>query len=198
MPAPYEIVIGAPFTVWLAVVGTAFPDIGEAPAVAWVKVGTNGEKNYHEDGVKISHPQTIEMIRTLGSTGPVKAVRPDEALIIAFTLLDLTMEMYKLALNSNTVTDTAAASGVGGSRSMPILRGFDVAQRAMLVRGPSPYADSMYLDFRIPRVVHTGEPEIVFKKDAPAGLEMKFEAIEDPDYANGRGGEILGQDAAAL
>ncbi len=194
---PYEI-IASPFTVWLAAVGTAFPDVGEAPSASWTKIGTSGDRSITEDGVTISHPQTIEMIRTAGSTAPVKAFRTEEDLLLSFTLFDMRLEMYKYLLNGNTLTDVAAVSGVGGYRHVPMLRGLDVTQYAMLLRGPSAYGADMYLDYQVPRVVNVGEPEIVGKKGEPQGLMFEFQAVEDPDFAGGRLGQILMQDAAAL
>lgn len=194
---PYEI-IAAPFTVWLAAVGTAFPEVGSLPSASWTKIGgANGDQRYHEDGVSISHPQTVEMIRTLGSTGPVKAFRTEEDLFISFKVLNLTLEQYKFILNGNAVTDTAAGSGTKGYRTLPMLRGGDVTQYAMLVRGPSAYDANMHLDYRVPTVVHVGEPEVVHQKGEPAGLDFEMQAIENNDYAGGKFGEMVMQDAAA-
>ena len=194
--APLEIIAG-PIEVWLGPVGEAFPDIGEVPAGNWVKVGTNGDKNITEDGVSVSHPQTLEVFRSLGSTGPVKAFRTEEDLIISFTLADLTLEQYKFVLNGGAVTDVPAAAGVGGYRKLPLLRGLDVTQYAMLARGLSPYMATGKADYQVPRVVHQGEPEAVFVKGTPAGLLFEMRAIEDPDFAGGRFGQVLAQDAAA-
>lgn len=197
MPAPFEI-IAAPFTAWLAAVGSAYPNVGVAPGAAWTKLGSSGDRNVNEDGVTVAHPQKLELVRVAGATGPVKAFRTEEDIKVSFSLLDMRLEMMKYILNGNAVADTAAVAGVPGYRTLALLRGLDVTQYALLLRGPSAYADSMYLDYRIPRVVHVGEPEIVAKKGDPMGLLFEFQAIEDPDYANGKFGEILMQDAAAL
>jgi len=180
--APFEI-IAAPFTVWAAVVGTTFPDVDTDPSASWVKLGTNGDKNYDEDGVKIKASQKLNFLRTLGSTGPAKAFRIEEDIVVSFDLLDMTLEMIKHAFNGNTVTDTAAVSGTPGYRSMPLLRGLDVTQRALLVRGPSSYAASMNMDLRLPRVVNEGEPEIIGAKGKAMALALAWRAVEDPDYA---------------
>jgi len=198
MPSPFEIV-AAPGTVWAAAVGTAYPDIGETPSASWSKLGTNGDKNISEDGISLKSGQKLEFFRVLGSTGAVKAARVEESLVGSFTMFDMTLEQLKRAFNSNTVTDVAAVAGVAGYRSMPLYRGLDVTQMALLIRfDASPYADSMKLEARIPRVVHSGEPELVGKKDEPMGVLMEFTTIEDPDYAGGKFGEILAQDAVAL
>ena len=91
---PYEI-IAAPFTVWFAPVGTAFPDVEETPPSPWAKVGSSGDLNYMDDGVTVSHRQTMELFRALGDAGSRKASRPEEDLLIKLNLADLTLEQYK-------------------------------------------------------------------------------------------------------
>lgn len=196
---PFEI-IAAPFTVWVAPVGEAFTDVDETPAGNWFKIGTSGDKNITEDGVTISHPQTLEMFRMLGSTGPVKASRTEEDLIISLMLADLTLEQYRHALNGGTVSTVAAGAGTPGYKHVPIRRGLDITERALLIRGPSPYGDGWSLQYEVPRVIHSGEPELVFVKGEPAALLMEFTALEDTDAVsdNLRFGRIVAQNATAL
>ena len=195
--APYEI-IAAPFTVWLADVGTSYPAVGAVPSGSWLKLGASGDVNINEDGVSVSHPQNVEKLRTLGSTLPVKAFRTEEDLIISFMLLDLRLEMYRHVLNGNSLNDVDAVAGVPGYKSLPFYRGPDVTQQALLIRGLSAYGDGMYADFRVPKVVHIGEPEVISKKGEPSGLAFELHAIRDDSYAGGVAGELVMQDAAAL
>src|SRR3990167_5628479 len=109
--APFEIVV-ASGNVWVAPVGTAFPAIGDAPGVDWTILGKSGDKNISEDGVSISHPQSVEVFRASGSTGPRKIVRTEEDLMVSFTLLDLTLEMYRRMLNDNATSQVTASPGV--------------------------------------------------------------------------------------
>ncbi|MEK7765274.1 MAG: hypothetical protein AAB368_03455 [bacterium] len=201
MPAPFEIV-AAPFTLYWAAVGTAFPATpAVAPAAAWTLVGASGDRNYKERGVTVTHEQNVQLFRGLGSTGPVKAFRTSEALRISLELADITLEMYRLALNNNTVTDVAAISGVAGYRRIDLYQNLTVAQMALLVRGQSPYVDDAFkVDFRIPVVVQIASPAPVHMKGEPAGLALEFTALEDPNAATAaeRFGRLFGQDAAAL
>jgi hypothetical protein len=199
--APYEI-IAAPFTAWLAVTGTAFPLIDVLPAafdVAWVKIGTSGELNYKQDGVTIRHSQTVVRWRSLGDTGAGWAVRTEEALMVSLILADVSLEQYRVALNHNTVTDVAAG-GEAGYRKIGLSRGPAVTSRALLVRGPSPYATNMNMQYEVPIVVHIGEPEVVYRKDEPAGLALEFEAMVDTTASteDERFGRLVAQDAAAI
>lgn len=196
---PYE-VIAAPFTVWFAPVGEAFPLINVAPAGNWLKVGTSGDLSYMDDGVTLEHAQETEIWRSLGDTGPRKVFRTEEDLLIRLVLADVTLEQYRHALNMNAITVVPASAGVAGYKTIGLSRGSDVAQRAILVRGPSPYADAMNLQYEVPIAFQTGAQEVTFRKDQPAGLELEWTAIIDPNAASPaeRFGRIKAQHEAPL
>lgn len=197
---PYEIV-AAPFTVWRAPAGEVFPLIDVAPAGNWTKIGTSGDRNYSEEGVTVAHGQTIEMARPLGSTGPVKAFRTEESLIVRFTLWDLLLAQYAHALNDNAVATTAAGSGTAGYRALALYRGLDVAVLALLVRGEvSPEGATWNTQYEVPNCYQSSSPEPVFVKGAPAGLALEFTALEDPDAATAaaRFGRLVVQHQTAL
>lgn len=196
---PYEIIM-APFEVWTAPVGEAFPDVDETPAGNWELLGTNGIKNYSEDGVTVTHEQTLEPHRTLGTTGPVKVKRTEEQLLIEFVLEDLSLEQYAKVLNNVVVTDTPAASGTPGHRDITLRQGGEVAEFAVLVRGPSPYADNMASQYQVPRAYQTANPAPVFSKGEAAGLAVQLAALEDMNASSDeeRFGKLVAQDAAAI
>lgn len=196
---PFEILAG-PLTVWLAPVGTAFPLLNAAPAVAWIKLGANGDKNYDEGGVEVSHSQKIEQARPAGTTGPVKAWRTEEDFMISLTLWDITLEQYKVVLNAAAITTTAAGTGTPGTKKVGLTRGGDVATYALLARGLSPYGDSYVAQYEVPIVYLSSDPKPAFKKGKPAGLAMEFTALEDLGAASAleRFGRLIEQHAAAL
>lgn len=194
---PYEIV-AAPFEVWVAPLATAFPDVADVPAGGWVKIGTSGARNITEDGVTIQHSQSVEKVRSLASTGPVKAFRTEEELLISFTLMDISLEQYSHALNSNTVTTVAPATGVGGYKKIGLSRGLSVTQKSLLVRGTacSPYGASWNVQYEVPIAVQQGEPEVVFVKGEPAGLALEWCALEDSTASETeRFGRLVAQNA---
>ena len=201
MSGPLEIV-AAPFTLFTSPVGTAFPLIDATPAVEWVLVGTSGALNYREDGVTVVHNQTTELIRMLGETGPVKALRTEEMLVIRLILADITLEQYKHALNFNVVTDTPASSGVAGHREIDTRMGLDVTCRALLLRGTgaSPHLAGSNIQYEVPVAVNIAEPEVVYQKGDPAGLDLEFVALVDPNAASAskRFGVLRAQDEAPL
>lgn len=178
MATPLEI-LAAPFTIWLAPVGEAFPNVDTAPAVNWAKLGTNGDINYDEDGVTVTHEQTIETWRGLGSTGPVKSWRTEEELLIAFTLVDISAAQYAKVLNDATVTATAAGVGVPGTDEFGLTQGAEVAQFALLARGASPGQATGSAQYEVPKVFQNANPEPVYQKGEPAGLACEWVALED-------------------
>lgn len=182
---PYEI-IAAPFELYFAPVGTAFPAINLAtPAAPWTKVGSSGSLNYDDaEGVKVSHAQSIAKFRALGDSGSRKVFRTEEDLMIALKLIDVTLEQYAHALNSNAVAVSAASSGVAGFKKIGLSRGFSVATVALLVRGPSPYGDSMTMQFEVPRAAQSGNPEVLISKGTPMGLALEWTALVDPNAVN--------------
>lgn len=198
--APFEI-IAAPFTIYFAPTGTAFPAIDDATVTGFTKIGTSGDSNYSEDGVTFVHEQTIEQFRALGGTGPRKVSRTEENLIVRFTLWDLLLEQYKLALNSNVVSTTAAGSGTAGFKEIDLYRNIDVALMALLARGNmSPEGDTWNEQYQVPVCYQSASPEPVFVKGAPAGLSLEFTALEDPNAASAaaRFGKLITQHQTAL
>jgi hypothetical protein len=181
--APFEI-IAAPYELWTAAVGASYPDVDEVPDSSdWTLVGTSGDRNYTGDGVTVDHSQTLSFFKPLGSTGAVKATRTEEEQKISLVLADLSLEQYTLALNGNTITPTAAAPGVPGTKKIGLMRGPAVRQYALLLRGPSPYMEDGIGQYEVPVAVQSGQPKPVFRKgaDQPADLALEFMALEDPD-----------------
>ncbi len=177
---PYEI-IAAPYTVWIAAYGTAFPDVGADPAAAWTKIGISGDKSQFEAGVKVTHSQTLRKIFASGATGPVKVVREQEELDIAFEIMDLTLAAYAQALNGNAITTTAAAGSAAAQKAIGLRQGIVVSTYALLVRGASPYTPTGNMQFEVPFVHQSGKPSPVFAKGKPAGLSLQYSALEDPN-----------------
>jgi len=180
--APYEIV-AAPFEVYTAPVGTAFPAIDEDPTAPWVLVGTSGDLNYTEDGVSVKHKDKVDYFKPLGSTAARKSFRTEEEISVGFKLADISLEQYANALNYNTVSTTPAGVGTAGYKTLGLTRGLSVAQRALLVRGAgaSPYGADWTVQYEIPVAVQVGDPEAVYTKGKPAALALEFMGLEDPD-----------------
>lgn len=176
---PYEI-IAAPYTVWMAPLGTAFPDVGADPAAAWERIGISGDKSQMEAGVKVKHDQSLKKIFASGATGPVKVIRDQEDIEVSFEIMDLTLDTYAHALNENAVTGAAAiAGGAAAQKAIGLRMGITVAEMSLLVRGPSPYGADIAMQYELPRCVQSGKPSPVFAKGKPAGLALAYTVLED-------------------
>jgi hypothetical protein len=176
---PYE-VIAAPYEVYWAEVGTAFPDVDTPPGASWALVGTSGSLNYTEAGVTIAHSDETVQWRALGDTGTRKVFRTGEGLAIRFVLADVSLEHYRHALNMNAVTAVPATVGNPGYKWIGLSKGPFVAQVSLLVRGPSAYGDGMASQYQVRIAFQTGNPEPVFLKNEPAALALEYTAVVDP------------------
>lgn len=180
---PFEI-IGAPLTLYVAPVGTAFPDVDAEPTTPWVKIGTSGDRNYTDEGVTVSKPQTFNKFRSAGSAGVRKIFRTEDDQTISVVLADLTPEQFTYALNSNSITTVAASSGVPGTKKLGLSRGLAVATMALLARGCSPEGDDMVAQYEVPLCCQSGNPQPVYSKGNAAALALEWTALEDPDAAS--------------
>jgi hypothetical protein len=175
MGAPHEIILAAA-DIWTAPVGTAFPLVDVAPAVAWIILGKAGSLNRSEDGVTLTLGQELFDVRVDGSAYPVKQGRLTEEATIAMTMYDLTLEQLRIVFNQNTVT---ASAGPPPTKSMSLERGSTVANFAMLMRNPSPYNDAENQQWEFYKVSNRGASEIAMRRTAPAGIRIELTAQAD-------------------
>jgi hypothetical protein len=184
--APFEI-ISAPYDVYVAPVGTAFPDVSQAPAVAWLLLGTSGNKNYDDDGVVVTHQQNIETFTPVGLTAPRKAFRTTEGLEIDFRIVDVSATQYARVLNNATVTNTAAGTSIGGNLNFPLLQGMQVNVYALLMRSLESAGGSGFnSQYEVPIAFQNSEVEVAYKKGDPAGLNCEWMALWDSTLGFGR------------
>lgn len=144
----------------------------------WTQLGLYGSVNYSDEGVKITISQSTEKIRGCGATGPIKAFRTEEDVMVDLTLRDLRPEMLTYALSS--IPPSSGKIGLG--------RGVDVQTGALLLRGPgkSPYSSQLALEWWFPLGFFSADSiEIDFSKSAPADLEMQFSVLADASQAAG-------------
>ena len=192
---PYPVLFG-PLTIYTAAVDAAAPNLNVTPpSGTWNLLGASGNKSYAEDGVTVTPSQTIEETFVLGSTAPQKARRTQEMLSIAVTVYDARAELFAVAFNNATVTDTAAVSGVAGHRNFNLLQGSEVAEFALLLRGnQSPYGDDWVAQFWVPRAYKSDLGELTYTKGTPVGVAITFAALESTTSGNGFG-KYYAQDA---
>lgn len=195
---PYEI-IAFPYTCYLAVAGTAMPTLkeieeaeikrekGEAPGlktggVTWKLVGTSGALNYNESGVTVNQPQTVQSFTGAGATMPRKAWRTDEAIEVAFELVDLSAQQVAYAAMDNaTVTTVAGVTGTAekpGEEKFSLYRGPKLYYYAMILAGISPMEANYTAAYYMPACYQSASPSVKYSlKGGPAMLALQYTSI---------------------
>lgn len=195
-------IIAAPFTVWLAPVGTAFPAVDEEPAAPWRMLGTNGVRNYAAGGVTVSHQrQIVQPPPPAGETVATVAMAEVDRLRVTLQMLDITLEEYATVLGGNAVSTTAAGAGTAGYKVLGLaLPTGALPPFAALVRGPSPYAEGMVAQYEIPSCYEGGNPTLTFSKGEVAALNVELVALPDPAATSEamRFGRLVAQNEAPL
>lgn len=184
--APYEVVMG-PGEAWIAPVGTAEPKVDDTPAelvsAGWTKIGSKGNKVYMEDGVTCRRQQTINTFMGLGSLGPVKAVRSVIGFQVDIPVADISLATLRHIHNGNAVTTVAAAGAEAGYKTIAGYMDAQVANYALLVRGPSPEHAEGYGQWLVTKCFESGDAsEMTYRKDgSPVAINLQFTALEDLD-----------------
>lgn len=172
-------VIGTPYDVWTGPVGTPFPDV-DTPVVsfdaAWFHMGTNGIDNQGSDGVTVNLGETISNFTPAGGTLPVKGWRTEEAVSVAFSLVDLTVDQLAVVMDDAEITTVAATTGHAGKKSMSLIRGIQLAYFAVLVRGLSPYDDGTGLiaQWKFSRCYQSANQAPKYVKGTPAEVACEY------------------------
>jgi hypothetical protein len=178
-------VLAAPYAVYVAPAGTAFPAIDDAEAdfdAAWVLLGTNGTKNYTEAGVVVNLNETTTDFTGAGSTRPLNAWRTAEGGTVGFSMADLSAEQIAMILDDAAVTTVAAGPGVAGEKSFSLDRGVQTYKYAVLTRGLSPestLADNMFAQLEIPRAYQTANQQLTYTKGTPTEVPVEFTILEN-------------------
>jgi len=164
--------------IYIAPKGEAPPAINAgAPGGNWVYLGeTDGDQT-------IEYAGELTYFRTNERTGPVKAVLPEEDVIVGFTLVETTLENHAYVRNAISNVTT---SGSPDQKRLANKRGSCPASYALLIWGEvdSPYG--LYPAFNyLPYCVSSSELTITRAKDGRAALEAMFYALEDSSQAAG-------------
>lgn len=173
MPPPDEIV-ASPLTLFLAPIGTAFPAIADEPAdfdAAWLILGTEGDLNYDDSGVSVSHSETVSDFTPAGSTMPVKRFRTAEQVEFSLNLVDISPAAYALVMNDAPVTSS------GTDDSFSLFRGDQVNSFAVLARGMSAINNELAMQYEISKAFVSVNGNVVYKKGDPAMLPVTVLAV---------------------
>lgn len=174
MPAPHE-VVAAPLTIYLAAIGSTFPNIDAAPAAPWAVLGTEGDRNYSDAGVTVSHGETVADFTPAGSTMPSKRFRTAEDFLISLNLVDLGPDAYAKVMNDADITEG------GHDDSFSLYRGDQVNAFAVLAKGMSTVDNDLALQYEFSKAFVSVDGDVVWNKGTPAMLPVKIQAIRHSD-----------------
>ena len=175
---PYEIVFG-PMVVYYGNVGatnpTTFPS--SIPTGTWSKMGEYAG----EEGVTITMEQTIEEIFVDNDTAPQKAARTREGISVSVPVMDMSPDVLAKA-NNGVALNTQA-----GYHEVPLLRGLEVDEMAVLVYGKqSPEGNSKDAYWWMPRAYIRDHGPKNYVKGAPTMYTVEFRALRHSTGALGR------------
>lgn len=166
----YEAVLVGTGRLYIAPTGTAYPDVNADPTSPWEDMGET------DGGVQVNGDQTIDLHRVDNESGPVKATRSEETLLIVANLAELTLENMAHAFNSNSVTTDA---GPPATKTIGLYRGLGtIGERALLFRATGPY-DGQDMQFEVPRAIYQGNIGLSFVKDSKTMIQTEFAALVD-------------------
>ena len=135
--------------IFLAVQSTAATvPPNDVPAAAWDEIG---EDLITEDGLALSHTESIEDEMVLNETNAIDDYRVSEEWMLSFSTKDYQAEVLQRVLNGNPITTTAPVSGGVGYQRIPLRKGPAVTKQAIMARiDDTPY--------RIITVANVDEP----------------------------------------
>lgn len=180
MPAPEEI-IASPLEVLLAPVGTAFLAINAAVSGAWELLGTEGDANYDEEGVTVSHGETTFDFTPAGRTMPAKRFRVGESFETSLNLVDLSPTAYAKVMNDASITTVAGGVGTAGQEWFDLYRGDVVNSFAVILRGKSSVDNDLTMQYEFSKAFVSVNGDVQFTKGKVAMLPTKIEAIKHAD-----------------
>lgn len=177
--AAFAEVIGNPYEIWVASVGADQPDVDEDPADSdWEQLGVNGIDNQGESGVVVTiGGGNVNKFTPAGRTLPVKGWRTDQATMVAFSVVDTTVEAIATILDDAAITTVAPSAGTPGKKSVSLELGVELEYVALLARGLSPYDDgsgTMIAQYLFSRVSQEGDIAPTYLKGTPAELACTF------------------------
>ena len=168
--------VTAPFDLYWAPVGTAFPDVDAVPAAPWTLIGSGGAVRYSEDGVTVSWDVTTEDVNVLGDIDPVCVNITGRNMMVKVKMLDHSLDQLRLAFNLNAVT---VDPGPPETSSLDLDTGSELTSIALLVRGEgkSPEFAGANVQWEFDPVIEVASKELTYVKGQPAGVALEFRVL---------------------
>ena len=131
----------------------------------------------------MSHDQSLNETRCVGSSGLSKVTRETEDFMLSFELQDLTVETYARIMDDAAIVHSATGARGPGWREFGLFRGLEMHEYAIVARGYglSSYVQGGNVQYWHKYVVQSGTPAPVFLKSQASALAVEFRALEDRD-----------------
>lgn len=179
---------------FIAVAGTAEPDLDAVLPGAWVTMGlTRNDQTFQWTG-------GLNGLTDNDTTGMRRHIRPEEGFTITSELAQLTLENIANVTGLGAAAVTDGTSAVVSVKELGLLRGFEPLSFALVARGgalganKSPYG-AFPAQLWIPCGVFDGEPELTFNKEDSPSMEFIYTAeIDDTQPAGDEFGKWIAQD----
>lgn len=178
MAAPEE-VLAFPMDLFIADVGTAFPDIADLIAdfdAAWVKLGKEASNDYDDQGVTLSFAEQVLDFKPSGRTTAVKRFRTDETITAKVNIVDWSADTVGQLMNNPVQT-------LPHSKKISLYRGPKVAQYALLGRASSGENNDLNMHLLVPKafVSVNGESPFTIGKVSMLPTEIMVALQTDAD-----------------
>ena len=128
------------FYVYVAPSGTARPaDLNPGGSANWQLLGSGWNRG--GDGIRHNIGRTFQDVRIENEVEPIDSFLSEVNQTLEVMLLDWSAEAVAWAVHGGQMkqTDTAAATGVPGSRDIDLEMASDVEKLAVMIQGQSPY-----------------------------------------------------------
>lgn len=168
--------VTAPFELYWAPTGTAFPDVDAAPTAPWSLIGTGGSLRYSEDGVTVAWEVETEDVNVLGDIDPVCINITGRDMRVRVRMLDHSLEQLRIAFNLNPVV---VDPGPPETSTLSLDTGSELTSMALLVRGEgkSPELLGANVQWEFDPVIEVASKELTYVKGQPAGVDLEFRVL---------------------
>lgn len=171
-----EVVVAGDGRVYVAPVGTAFPDFGDAPAAPWVELGY-----FTNDGVTVKVGRETKDIEAFQSLEPIRVIVTKRPVDVSFKLMQTNAPQVELALGGGTFAEEGTSNVYRYTPSDPSF----VDERAVLVEIED--GDDTYR-VELPRCLNKAGVEFSFKREEEVMFPIELSVLKP---ASGSSFEIV-------
>ena len=148
---------------YVANVGTAFPEEDSTTATEWADVSSSwSDVGYSEDGWTLEYDKSFEDIMVAEEIDPIKSVKTAQEIRITGTLAQASLSNLQTAFGGGTLTEDDTTNYSSGYDTLvpPATTGYGEKSLLLITEGPS----GNIRHFQIPRAVNVGAFSMAHQK----------------------------------